>query len=373
MPSPCSALVFLFGVVILLTTYFYPSRKAEYNVYVGSFTGDTITIFTQHDDGRLAQKGAAVVGRTPTWMEFNHDRLFTTVEASALVASYHVNRLDGSLSFISNVSALGINPTYLTVDRTGRFVLTANYVTGDVFVFAISANGTIGKNVSFGQHTGSGPDPDRQRDPHPHQIILDTTNQFVFSADLGADKVYQYKFDAVTGALTPNTVPFFRSNPGDGPRHLAFHPSYRFAYLICELSSMVITFRYDSITGLLTAIQRIPTLPTPVLANWPGEILVIPNGRFLYLTNRGNNSDTIGVYVIDQQTGLLEHIQNQPVGGLFPRGLVFDQRVGLLNQNSGTVTIHEVNAETGLLTLRGVVASGLVSPACMVITEVIME
>jgi len=287
-----------------------------------------------------------------------------------------VNPLDGSLSFISTVSALGVNPTYIIVDRTGRFVFTANYVTGTVVVFSVEVNGTIGKNVSFNQHTGSGPDPDRQRDPHPHQIILDETNQFAFSPDLGADKLYQYRFDAVTGKLTPNSVPFVRSNPGDGPRHIAFHPSYKFAYLLCELSSMVITYSYDSTTGLLTQLQRIPTLPMPVPRTWAGEILVIPNGRFVYTTNRGNNSDTIAVFAIDQQTGLLNRIQEQPVGGKFPRGLVFDQRVQLLyamNQNSGTITVHEVNLETGLLTLRGVVASNLVSPACMVIGEVMTE
>jgi len=139
---------------------------------------------------------------------------------------------------------------------------------------------------------------------------------------------------------------------------------------------VVITYSYASATGLLTPIQRIPTLPQPVPLNYPGEILVIPNGHYLYLTNRGDYSDTIAAYRIDQQTGLLVNIQFQPVGGLFPRGLVFDPRVGLLYamcQLSGTVTIHEVDFATGLLTFRGVVANNLVTPACMAISAVITE
>jgi len=336
-------------------------------LYVGSFTSSVISVFSYGDDGNLTPTGTVQVGNGPTWVETHGGRLFTTNEVGGAIADFNVDATTGSLTFISRQGSRGTDPTFLSIDRNGKFVLVANYAdagsNGSVAVFPIGADGNIGPSVSFSQHTGHGPVPDRQAGPHAHQIILDASNQYAFSPDLGADKVYQYKFDANTGQLVPNSPPYFESNPGDGPRHMAFHPSYKFAYLACELSSVVIAFNYDSATGTLTPFQRITTLPSPQPNNNPAEILVLPNGRYVYVTNRGHNS--IAVFRVDQDNGLLTPIQFQPVGGANPRGLILDEKLRVLlaiNQDSGTVVAHSVNYDTGLLGLKGIIARNLQTP-----------
>jgi len=336
-------------------------------LYVGSFTGSLISVFHIGDDGQLTPTGTFQVGAGPTWVETFGGRLFTTNEISGAVADFNVDASSGSLTFISRQASRGGDPTFISIDKNGKFVLVANYDEkgnhGSVAVLPILANGSIGESVSFSQHTGQGPDKDRQEGPHAHQIILDSSNQYAFSADLGADKVYQYKFDTTTGQLVPNSVPYVASNPGDGPRHMAFHPSYKFAYLACELSSVVIAFKYDSATGTLTTFQRISTVPSPQPGNAPAEILVIPNGHFVYVTNRGHNS--IAVFRIDQENGMLSPIQYQQIGGANPRGLILDEKLRrflVMNQDSGTVIAHSVNYDTGLLEFQGILARNLTTP-----------
>jgi len=339
-------------------------------VYVGSFTGSTISIYSQDNVGNLQPRGTVEAGKTPTWLDIHGGILFTTNEESGAVANFRVNA-DGSLSFISRQSTSGSSPTHLSIDKTGKFLLAANYDNGSVVVLSILSDGTIGNRVSFSQHTGHGKDPDRQEGPHAHQILLDSTNQFAFSADLGVDKVYQYKFDITTGSLLPNTVsPYVEANPGDGPRHMAFHPSGNYAYLTCELSSVIITFKYDPTTGTLTTLQRLSTLPSPQPNNYPAEVLVLPNGHYVYVSNRGQN--TVAVFQVNQENGLLTLIQNQQVGGANPRGLILDDKLRLLyamNQDTGTVTMLSVNYDSGLLEFRGIVGSNLVTPVTATILQ----
>jgi len=350
----------VFGLFVLCI--FMSIVTAPRVLYVGSYGGSLISIFTLGDDGKLTLTGTVDAGNGPTWVETFGERLFTTNEIGGEIADFKVDP-NGSLTFISIRSSRGGSPTYISIDKNGKFVLTANYDTGSVVVFPILPDGTIGESVSFSQHTGSGPNHDRQDGPHAHQIVLDSSNNFAFSPDLGSDKVYQYKFDTTTGHLVPNSVPYIVSNPGDGPRHIAFHPSYKYAYLTCELSSMVIAFKYNSSTGLLTTLQRLPTLPTPEANNFPAEVLVLPNGRFVYVSNRGNNSIT--VFQINQENGMLSPIQLQPAEGAYPRGMILDEKLRnlyLMNQNSGTLTAHSVDYDSGILKSLGVIAANLNTP-----------
>jgi len=158
---------------------------------------------------------------------------------------------------------------------------------------------------------------------------------------------------------------FFVSDPGDGPRHLAFNPNGQWAYLACELSSSIIAYKIDD-TGHFVRIQKLPTLPSPYIENnYPAEIIVHPNGNFVYLTNRGN--DSISVFGINPDDGTLTPTSVHSVYGAWPRGMVLEPTNNIIftmNQNSGTITAHSVDPENGKLTFLGVSASGLAAPVC---------
>jgi len=341
--------------------------------FVGSITDTNISQFVLGMDGKLTPKGTVDAGLTPTWVSYSVGRLFTTNEQNGAVAGFLVKD-DGGLEFVSRRPAGNATSgtTHLTIDKTSKFLLAANYGTGSVIVFPTQLDGTILPSVSIQQQTGHGIDPIRQDGPHAHEIVLDANNLFAFSPDLGVDKVYQYRFDSITGQLVPNTVPYVETLRGDGPRHIAFHPTSRWAYLVCELSSTIITFSYNPLTGILTTIQRLPTLPVAQNGNAPAEVLVLPNGNFVYLTNRGN--DSVSIFSVNPTTGMLTAVDVHPGGGKNPRGMILDplgRMLYLMNQDSGTVTAHSVDYGTGLLTSRGVVVSNLVTPVTAVIVDLV--
>jgi len=150
---------------------------------------------------------------------------------------------------------------------------------------------------------------------------------------------------------------------------MAFHPSGRYAYLTCELSSVIISFRYSG-DGSLVYFQRQYTLPAHQVENFPAEVLVHPSGRFVYLSNRGN--DSISIFSVDQNSGSIKLLDVHPVGGAYPRGMILDDKLGVIytmNQNSGTVTAHTVDNVTGLLKFKGIVASNLITPVSGLILQ----
>jgi 6-phosphogluconolactonase len=332
-------------------------------LYVGSFTGNQISVyFVQKSTLLLTQQ--VVSGYTPTWITYNQNVLYTTNELTGYVASLSVSQADGSLALVDRTDSAGLSPTFITISPAGDFLLAANYDSGSDAVFVIRPNGSFGRRTDFEQHTGSGPVPDRQTGPHAHQIIFEKSGKVAYSADLGADKVYQYHFTPGTGQLTALDVPFVTSDPGDGPRHLAFHPNGIYAYLACELSSAVITFQIQA-NGELKRLQKIPTLPTVQSNNFPAEILVYPNGNFVYVSNRGN--DSISIFSVNQTDGTLRLMDVHSVYGVYPRGMVLDTATNIIfttNQGSGTITAHSVDPATGALSYLGISATGLTTPVC---------
>jgi len=331
-------------------------------LYVGSFTSNEISAYIV-EKSSLLLRSTVVAGYTPTWMTYNQNVLYTTNEQSGYVASLAVNT-DGTLTYEEKVSSSGSSPTFITLSPINDYLLIANYDTGSDVVIAIKGI-QFGLTVDFQQHNGTGPVPGRQTGPHAHQIVFDISQKFVYSPDLGADKIYQYRFNPNNGKLLPLAVPYAYSAAGDGPRHLAFHPNGLYAYLSCELSSAVIVYRID-VSGELKQIQKILTVPDRfILDNYPAEILVYPGGNFVYVTNRGN--DSISIFKVNTTEGTLTLLNIHPVGGSYPRGMVLDSATNILflmNQNSNTVTAHSVNTVTGELTYLGVAISNLETPVC---------
>lgn len=271
------------------------------------------------------------------------------------VAAFSFDAKTGTLTKLNHSSTVGAGPCHLVVDQTGRYVLAANYGGGSVVVLPIEDGGKVGRASSFVQHVGSSVNPQRQKAPHAHSINLDPTNQFAVAADLGVDKVFVYRLNGKNGTLTNAPSPFGKVAPGAGPRHFAFHPTGQFAYVINEISLTVTAFTFDSATGELAEIQTISTLPPGTEKQGStAEVRVHPSGRFLYGSNRGH--DSIVVYTIDQATGKLTYVENEPTQGKTPRNFFVEPSGKFLfaeNQQSGTIVVLKIDQQTGALSPTG--------------------
>jgi len=263
---------------------------------------------------------------------------------------------DGRLAQLNTQPSQGDGPCHISVDASGRVLLLANYNGGTVVSYPIRDDGSLGPAASTLQHQGSSVNPRRQTSPHPHGIHLGPTQAHAYVPDLGLDKVMIYRLDAAGGRLLPNVPAHASTEPGGGPRHLAFHPNGRYAYVNLEITSRVAAYRVDAATGALEGFQVLSSLPPGVVVegNSTAEIAVRPDGRFLYVSNRGH--DSIAVFAIDPQDGSLRFIEATPTGGRMPRhfGLVPEGRfLVAANQNSGNVTVLRIDAERGTLSRTG--------------------
>jgi len=244
-------------------------------------------------------------------------------------------------------------------------VLIANYTGGSVAVYPIGGDGDLKANTSFIQHTGSSVNKSRQGEPHAHSINLDPENRFAVVADLGLDKVFVYRFDSRNGNLAPNDPPFAALAPGSGPRHFAFHPNGKNAYAINEILSTATAFSWAGDTGMLTELQTVPTLPNgPVPGNSTAEIQVHPSGKFVYGSNRGQN--TIAVFSVDAN-GNLTHVENESTRGKTPRNFGIEPGGKYLvaaNQDSDTLAVFKIDQKTGALDPVGQTVSAP-KPVCV--------
>lgn len=253
------------------------------------------------------------------------------------VASYRMNSEDGSLQVLNHQFTEGGRGCHLIVDHSGQYLLMANYSGGNVSTFPLHDNGEIGVRSDLKQHIGSGTFVGRQESPHPHSIWLDPANEYALVPDLGMDQIVIYKLDLSTGRLiTHNTVAL---HAGAGPRHLVFHPSGTYAYVINELDSTVTAYQYDQQNGALAEIQTITTLPAEFTGtSWCADIHMDATGSFLYGSNRGH--DSIVVYAITSDSGELEWVEHTSTQGQTPRNFAISTNGNYLlaaNQDSGTI------------------------------------
>jgi 6-phosphogluconolactonase len=243
-------------------------------VYVGTYTrtGSEGIYAFRFDPaaGALRAMGLAAATSNPSflavhpngrWLYAVNEDDTSKGEQSGTVSAFGIDRASGRLTSLNQQSSRGAAPCHLTIDRTGRHLLVANYNGGNVAVLPIGADGRLGEATSVVQHSGSSADARRQQGAHAHAIVLDETNRFAIAADLGIDRLLVYRFDPSRGRLTPNQPPAASLPPGAGPRHVAFGASERHLYAIDELSSTISAFSWDAGRGALTAEQAVPTLP----------------------------------------------------------------------------------------------------------------
>jgi 6-phosphogluconolactonase len=359
----------LFLLSILLTTATLAASR-DYIVYVGTNTqgdGHGKGIYAYRYDansGKTSLLGVAVETTNPSWVALHPSGRFLYAvnevgnyqgRNSGGVSAFAVDAATGKLTFMNEVASRGAGPCYLSVDRTGKYALVANYDGGSVAVFPILPDGKLGPATAFVQHTGHGTNPERQEAPHAHSIVLTPDNRFAIVNDLGLDELLVYKFDSAKGTLTPNNPPFAKLDPGAGPRHFALAPNGKFAYVINEMGGSVTAFSADLRAGTFHSLESVSTLPSGFSGrNEDAEIEVHPSGKFLYASNRGE--DSIAVFAIDPANGTLKKVEDVPTGGKEPVTFAIDPTAKLLfvaNQNSDDIVIFRINANTGQLEPTG--------------------
>jgi 6-phosphogluconolactonase len=341
------------------------SKPSEYFAFIGTYTSKTESkgIYSFHFDpgtGRLNSMAVAVTTQDPSFLTVtpNEKYLYAVNELgefegkkSGAVTSYSLDPKSGKLTQLNQVPSGGADPCYVSSDQTGKYLLVANYSGGSVSTFPITADGRIGAASAFVQHTGSGPNKERQEGPHAHYIASSSDNRFVFVVDLGLDEVAVYHFDPAKGSLIPNHPPFAKLAAGAGPRHLAFHPNGKFAYVLSEVNSTVTAFAYDAQNGSFSMLQTLSTIPKEFKArNDTAEIVVHPSGKFLYASNRGR--DSIAEFTIDHQ-GTLTLAGDFPTQGKEPRNFALDPTGKFLlaaNQESNNIVVFRIDQSTGALT-----------------------
>ena len=359
------------------------ARARELLVYVGTYTSGTksegIYLYRLNlSDGSLTRVGVTGGVNHPSYLTLDRARRFLyAVEEteefegakSGAVSAFAVDQRDGSLRFVNRQASMGGAPCYVTADSTGRFVLVANYLGGNVAVFPVKKGSGLGKATDVRQDSGSGPVRERQEGPHAHSVLLDSSNRHAYSCDLGTDKVMVYDFDSRGGKLVPASQPFVSLKPGAGPRHLTFDSAGQHVYVLNELDSTVTAFARVRTTGALRELKTYLILPEDFKGeNTGADIHLTPDGRFLYCSNRGH--DSIAAFRVDARAGELTPVGHTPTGGKTPRNFAVDptgQYLLVANQRSDSVVTFRIDHSTGALAPTGHTAE-IPSPVCLKLT-----
>jgi 6-phosphogluconolactonase len=349
-------------------------------VYVGTYTGKNSKGIYRFDmdpeTGKLSNRALAVETKNPSFLAVHPSKrfLYAVGELDAIggkkgggVSAFALDPKTGDLKLLNQQSSVGAGPCHLVVDKAGKCVLAANYGGGSAVVLPIKEDGSLGEHTSFQQHKGSSVNKDRQEAPHAHSINLDAANRFAFVADLGLDAVIVYRLDGEKCTLAKNDPPSAAVSPGAGPRHFAFNPNGKFAYVINELHNTINAFRYDADKGTLTKIQEpISTLPKNFTGkSYTAEVVVHPSGKFLYGSNRGH--DSIAVFSVNPESGELTAAGHQAEKIKEPRNFNIDPSGKfclVANQNGDSIVVFAIDQKTGALTPTGIVAE-VPAPVCV--------
>jgi 6-phosphogluconolactonase len=336
-----------------------------FGCYTNANTGSKGIYVSKFDSasGELAEPVLAVETASPSFLAIHPSRqyLYAVGEMggadpkAGAVSAFRIQLPEGRLAFINQVSSVGAGPCHVALDHEARMAMIANYGGGSVASYPLRADGGLGEAASFFQHEGSSVDPRRQKGPHGHSINVAPGNRFALACDLGLDQVIIYRVDPGTGTLSAHGIG--RVPAGGGPRHLAFHPNGRFVYVNNEMLMTTTVFAWDGERGALTEIETVPTLPEAD-RDQPGlstaETVVHPNGRFVYVSNRGH--DSIAVFACDPDSGRLSLRANVPAEGKIPRNFSLDPTgrwMIVAHQNSGTAAVFRVDPKSGLPAFTG--------------------
>jgi 6-phosphogluconolactonase len=343
--------------LVVLSTVFAESLPVYFGTYTrgGNSSKGIYRSVLNLETGELSDPILAAEARNPSFLDIHPSGkfLYAVSEAggSGSVSAYKIEADTGNLTLLNRQPSGGAGPCHVSIDRMGKNLLVANYGSGSASVIPIKSDGRLGKPTGFVQHEGSSVNPRRQKGPHAHSINVSPDNRFAFVADLGIDKIMIYKLDIEKGTIVANNPSFVKVKPGAGPRHFAFHPNGKYAYVINELDCTVTAFAYDSIMGALKEIQTITTLPNGFRgSNTCAEVRVHPSGKFVYGSNRGH--DSIVVYRVDFANGALTCVEHETADIKTPRNFNIDPTGKfclVANQGGDSVIVFRINKQTGAL------------------------
>jgi 6-phosphogluconolactonase len=341
--------------------------QGKYLVYIGTYTehGSKGIYVCEFDSatGRLGSPRLAAETVQPSFLAMTRDRQFLYAAnetnqfngaATGGLSAFAVDAASGKLTMLNQVSSRGGGPAFITLDRSGRYLLAANYDGGNVAAFRLLDDGKVGESTGFAQHQGTGPNKERQEMPHAHAIVMSPDNRYALVPDLGIDEVLVYPFEASSGELGPARV--VKTKAGAGPRHLIFSGDGKMVYVINELDSTITLYSYDSVDSGMNPIQTVSTLAAGYAgANTAGELALDAQGKFLYATNRGDEN-SIAVFTVNPADGKLALIERVPTEGKTPRHFAIDptgQWLAVVNQDSDTVMTFRIDAKSGRLKKAG--------------------
>ncbi len=373
--------LFLIAILLLQCT---PSSKdtKPMHVYVGTYTeadSQGIELYTfNRDSGKLHYIKTFAHISDPSYLRLSrnkrvlyavNERIGTEANPEGTISAFAVDA-QGYLTFINSISSEGRAPCYLSLSENNRFLLVNNYLDGKALSVKIHKNGALAAPVSVLQFSGSGPNRARQDASHVHSINPDPQNYFALIADLGTDKLSVYRFNSSTGTLSQSPVAVAQTAPGAGPRHTVFSADGKTVFVANELNSTVDVFRFNPANGALLHVLTIPTIPREYKGkNYPADIHLSPDGRFLYVSNRGHES--IAVFSVDSVNSEISFKGTQSVLGSWPRNFVLSKDGNWLlvaNQKSRNIVVFRRNQQSGLLTKISEVKS-IAVPACLVLPD----
>lgn len=332
-------------------------EKNSLRVYVGAAPetggGGIYLLDLEVASGQLNLRGRACETEKPFFLALHPGKpvlYAANIIKEGTVSAFSVDENSGMLAFLNRLSSEGAGPCHLSVSPSGGYVAVANFNSGSVTVLSTLEDGRLGALSAFVQHQGRDGKPEGRGARHAHGAYFDVAGRFIYVPDLGLDRVLAYRFDEPEKGLVLDEGASTPLPRGAGPRHIAFHPNNRFAYVLNQLNNTVSVFAYESATGQLSPIQTVRTLPDSYSgANDAAEIQVHPSGRFLYASNRGH--DSIASYSIDSTTGLLTATGFTPSGGKTPMSFSLDPSGTFMlvaNQDSDSVVLFRVDRERGV-------------------------
>lgn len=362
--------------LLLLTGLCVEAESARF--YLGTYTDHSSSqgIYTgvlDTDTGKLGPLELAAPLKNPGFLALTPGGKFlyaVTETTGGSVAAFRVES-DGHLTKLNELPS-GSGGCHVSVDATGRNVFVANYGGGTLASFQTNPDGSLARRTALISFSGTGPNHSRQEKPHLHSTYLDAGNRHFYACDLGTDSIWQFILNPATGTLAPAEPSSAKVSPGSGPRHLAFSPDGRFAYVNGEMGMNVTAFAHDAKTGALAAIQTVPVMPPDVSTDGMGsaEIFCHPNGQWLYVSNRdvaGRGRDNITVFAIGGD-GKLTRLQSMSAGVKVPRGFNLDptgQWLIVGGQSDNKIAVFKISPATGELSATDQTAA-VGAPVCVV-------
>jgi 6-phosphogluconolactonase len=346
--------VFNLLLLFLVPCFAAAQTPEKYRVYLGTYTNNKLSKGIYHceldlKDGKLSTPEVAVETKSPSFLAFHPGGkfLYAVNENDAAVSAFAIDAKTGNLSYLNTEPSKGGAPCHLTVDHSGKNVLAANYSGGSCICIPIESDGKLGKFSSFQQHEG--------KKKNGHAIHVDKANKFAFCCDLGLDQVIIYAFDAAKGTLTKHGA--MDTPKGAGPRHFAWHPDGKRAFVNGESNMTLIRCDYDADKGVLTQKQVISTLPKDETRKKgsTAEVVVHPNGKFVYVSNR-DPYNSIAIFALDEKKGELKAVGHESRNIKTPRNFAIEptgRYMLVANQSGNNVIVFGINQTTGELIPTG--------------------